>query len=965
MLWRLRLLGGFELSDGAQRHTKLGTRAAMALLARLALQPGRDHPREALVELLWPDVAADAGRQRLRQTLSTLRQVLEPPTRPGWRVLDADRNAVRLVPGTVSCDALAFEQACRRGAHEPARALYGGDLLPGFFDEWISDERLRLEGLFDRLPVAALPATLPQEAPATEPATEPATAPATAPATQPAALPAAPALPRSALPAYLTRMVGADPQAARLRQAVLQHRLVTLLGPGGAGKTRLSVEVAQVLSVAGLAAGPWLSEAGADPAATHDANTAPFDTVAFVPLATCRSRTQLADQLLLTLRIAAGADGPLQSLVRALEGRRALLVLDNFEQLVDDSAELVAELAARLPQLHQLVTSRRALALAGECEFTVATLGTPADDVPLAEALLNPAVALFIDRARAARAEFHLHAGNRADVVALVRLLDGMPLAIELAAARVRSLSPAQMAGMLRAARDVAAGGGEGDGALALLARAPVRGRADTRHHSMQQTIAWSWDLLDDALRTLLAALTAFSGGFTAVAAQVVCADAAGASAGGMAQRLDELLSHSLLRASAAGSNADELRFNLYEPIREFAQRTLDATAAAALRQRHRAWAVAWAQGLPITPPLREVLTEMPNLVAAMSSAVADGAPQQAVELALGLVPTLEEISLPGAALTALQAAVPACADLTLKSRGLTMLGRLLFRAGHGVASLGLVEQGLALLPDGQPALRSRALLMAGHAAINSGQGPARALACIDEAQALSSALGDAPALARIASLRADIVRQHSLAQAEALQRGALATWEAHGDRLGVMRVRYSLAILAYHARQYPAMCREIEPVIDESGHLQAWARLSASLNVRGTALMAMRRWPEAAADLRRAVQIAWQMLAMLEMAHALQTLSYPLLRSGQAEAALQLAGFLQTYWPVHLGVMPPDNRADLQRMQRIGRRVLGAAACHSALAQGQRLTPALAVALALAAPAPAAGAAQTRLLTA
>ena len=146
-LWQLRLLGGFELSDGRRRITRLSSRAAVTLLARLALWPDRAHAREALVELLWPGVAIDAGRHRLRQILSSLRSVLEPPQREGFEVFEVDRHAIRLRAGAISCDALRVRCVLHRPASvagtrwrvsstpascSPADAIAARRLLDGF-----------------------------------------------------------------------------------------------------------------------------------------------------------------------------------------------------------------------------------------------------------------------------------------------------------------------------------------------------------------------------------------------------------------------------------------------------------------------------------------------------------------------------------------------------------------------------------------------------------------------------------------------------------------------------------------------------------------------------------------------------------------------------------------------------------------------------------------------------------------
>jgi DNA-binding SARP family transcriptional activator len=131
------------------------TRAVAALLARLALWPDRVHPREELVELLWPGVNLSVGRNRLRQALSTLKALLEIRGSVAGTVLVADHHGIRVVPGTLTCDALAFERCLRAGDAQAALRLYRGDLMPGHYDEWVLQERRRLAALWERLDAAS------------------------------------------------------------------------------------------------------------------------------------------------------------------------------------------------------------------------------------------------------------------------------------------------------------------------------------------------------------------------------------------------------------------------------------------------------------------------------------------------------------------------------------------------------------------------------------------------------------------------------------------------------------------------------------------------------------------------------------------------------------------------------------------------------------------------------------------
>ncbi len=948
-LWQVQLLGGLQVRRGDELLSHFGSRSVAALLARLVLFPQRSHAREELIELLWPGVALAAGRNRLRQALFTLRQLLELPgpasaTTPA---LLADRLSVRVAPGAFETDVQRFERCLREGRPADAFGLYAGELLPGFYDEWIHTERLRLATLFERVdaspPVQAAPA-----AHGTDPARPVDVA-------------------RSSLPVYLTRFFGRESEGARLRAEVLGHRLVTLLGPGGSGKTRLAVELAAAFRDAGRTPAGTLSgpQAGGAP---------PFDFIAFVPLVNCATRAQVFDALLASLHLRQQDDDAFAPLIAALAGRRALLVLDNFEQLSGIAEDVVAQLAAAVPELHLLVTSRRVLGLDGEREFAIQPLALPAlqalPTLPLDEAAINPALALFVDRARAVRADFHIEPGNLAALIDIVHLLEGMPLAIELAAARVRSIAPASMVELLRAAR--MAPGGQ---ALALLSRSGPRGVGDLRHASMLRVVEWSWRLLDAAQARLLAALTVFHGGFSAAAVQAVC----GGLAIDASVQLDALVSHSLLRSSTsvAADTGSANRYATFEPVREYAALQLAPVDAAALRAAHRAWLTEWARALPATPSLAEVRLEMPNLLAALASAAADAAPagegaaaapagtgskpatagagadviappESAVRLMLPLRRVLEDVELPADGLASLAQAVARCADPALRSQGHSLLGPLLFMAGRRDAALQHATLGLEGAPTGAP-WRARALHAVARVRWRATRQTDGVTAPLDEAEALARATNDTELLASVLALRAFVVNhQGAHAEGEALHAQALALWEQGGNRHAINSGLYNLAVCAQNAGRHAETLARLAQIEPAARALHDWRRLSQVLNVRGNAHSELHRWREAVASFREGAHLAWECLALHELAYVLWNLPRALAHQRDPQRAVQIAAFAQVFWQTRFGPLSPADQRDLRRVRRLAACQLDAQRIEALRSAGAALTLADAVRLAL-----------------
>ncbi|MEU4540988.1 BTAD domain-containing putative transcriptional regulator [Streptosporangium sp. NPDC023825] len=351
---------------------------------------------------------------------------------------------------------------------------------------------------------------------------------------------------RSGLRAPLTSFVGREDEMSRLRALLGEARLVTLVGPGGAGKTRLAGEVAA-------------GERG---------------DVCFVELAPVLGEGEAAQAVLGALGVrdaglfpgsARPMPAPLARLVAVLADRPLLLVLDNCEHLVAEVAELADRLLAACPGLRVLVTSREALGITGEVIHPVAPLPVPRTGTAAGEALTYPAVRLLADRAAAVLPGFRVDDANVEQVLGICRALDGLPLALELAAARLRSLPVAEVASRL-------------DDRFRLLSRGSRT--ALPRHQTLRAVVAWSWDLLDDDERSLAGRLTVFVGGATLEAAGRVCG-----------LREDEAVD--LLSSLAEKSLVERVggRYRMLETIRAYcAERLAETGETEARREAHAAY---------------------------------------------------------------------------------------------------------------------------------------------------------------------------------------------------------------------------------------------------------------------------------------------------------------------------------------------------------------------------------------
>ena len=661
----VHLLGGFRvvingkvLPDAAWRQKR-----AAAIVKILALAPSHRLHRDQVTETLWPDVDPHAAGNNLRVFLHYARRELEGVGAPPATFLARDGEDLLLGPSElVRVDVDLFEEALSLawrgpdpGASQAALDRYPGDLLPEDpYEDWVADRRVTLRTSYLTLlsrvaqlheqraelgqAINALQRLLAAE-PLDEAAhaalirllaltgrqrqalqqyenlvvllnrelgvdPEPATReligairndrfPSMTQALEPPATvqhPAPDARLRG-LPAPVDDVIGREREEAELRRLLATTRLLTLTGPGGVGKTRLAL------------------------AAAHAVAASFPDGVCVVDLAPLDEPALVLPEIARALGVRDAAEQPLLETVKEQLGEQGvLLVVDNMER-VSAAAPVVAELLAACPHLKALITSRIRLRLRGEQEYPVQPLALPDFQVtpgaehryalPATSLTDVPAVALFVRRARAARPDFALTEASAAAVVEICRRLDGLPLAIELAAARVRLLQPEELVARLERPLEVLTGGPRD---------------APDRQQTLRATIAWSHDLLSPKERVLFAWLSVFAGGCTLEAMETLHGEKDSAAATGpwkastdriavttehsVFDLVASLIDQSLLRQTEAADGTPRLR--MLETIREYAREQLEASGEAkAVRRRHAALflAVAEAAAPELTGP--------------------------------------------------------------------------------------------------------------------------------------------------------------------------------------------------------------------------------------------------------------------------------------------------------------------------------------------------------------------------
>ena len=617
---RISVLGPLEVSDATGRPVRVGGHRVKALLILLALDAGRVIPVHALIEKLWPEERPSDANNALQSLVSRLRQALRQSGLPD-NVLESSPVGYRLNITPAAVDALAFEAQAREGSQALARgdaqeaatrlraalsAWRGSALTDVANEEFAFAPAARLAELqntatLDRieanLNLKAADATMIGELRALIAKDQLAERPAALlmralaatgrqsdalavyqqtkdrladslgvdpsqqleqaylailrqeiPQTAPPVNDTAERSPKVRRPP--TSFVGRDDDVAAVLKRLKAERLVTLTGPGGVGKTRLATETAARLGVPA-----WLVE------------LAPVTNPAEVPYAVLdamglRERSIAPHQ-------ADRMGDPVDRLCAVLAERDAVLILDNCEHVIDAAAALAARLIEDSLRVKILATSREPLQIPGETLHVVAPLAIPREqDLPEVSSTY-PAVRLFTDRAAAVLPGFELNAGNAEAIARICRILDGIPLAIELATPWLRTLPPAQLAARL-------------DNRFALLTGGSRT--ALPRHQTLRAVVEWSWDLLSQRQRVLSRRLAIFPGGVTLTAAERVCALEPGEAEPGGAMSLlptsdvlptlADLVSKSILTRTD-GDVDGEPRYRMLDTVRAYALQRL------------------------------------------------------------------------------------------------------------------------------------------------------------------------------------------------------------------------------------------------------------------------------------------------------------------------------------------------------------------------------------------------------
>jgi predicted ATPase/DNA-binding CsgD family transcriptional regulator len=735
------------------------------------------------------------------------------------------------------------------------------------------------------------------------------------------------------LPHPLTSFIGREREIAEARRLLDSSRLLTLTGTGGVGKTRLGHEVAAGL-LDRFQDGVWLVE-----------------------LASLADPTLVPRAVATVLGVREGAERSLTvTLADALRAERLLLVLDNCEHLVEACAEIADALLRSCPDLRILATSRQPLGILGETTFRVPSLpvSAPPDASPVsacnpdeihgsvagpcrAPRQIEPpteseAVRLFVERARAAVPTFTLTDRNVVAVEQICQRLDGIPLAIELAAARVGVLSPEQIAARL----------GDRFGLLTGGSRTAL-----PRYQTLRALLDWSHDLLDEGERVLLRRLAVFAGGWTLEAAESVCAFGA-LTSHGVLDLLSGLVAKSLVLTV---EHVDEIRYRFLETPREYAaERLRETDEETVLRERHRDWIIALAERAQpeLTGPDQEIWLERlerdrENLRAAKRWADARGDSEAVVRLGAALCQfwlARADAAEAREWVDAILGMAPTAAPVATLARALHGAGALAIQIGDYTASRTLLEEATCVARrHGDRPMLAHVLGTLGRLEFVQGR-YAESHLVLDECLAISREVDDRGGLIRALSRRGFVEyiegRQES---ARTLFGEGLVLARAVGDHAEVAEFLNNLGNTHHVEGDFDCAIRMYQAALTVRRKVGDGNGLAWALNDLGYALALRGELAAAREPLFEALTLARRMGNRRRLAFTLSAVAVLAAAAGQAERAVRLAAVAEAAAEAIGAVRARPMRELWSSQVGAARRALGNRGEATAVAAGRALT--------------------------
>lgn len=831
---RLWVLGALRARNGDLHVHAWPTRQVAALLVLLALQPQQSWPREQLAAMLWPDAAGPQQRNRLRNALARLRKCLWAVGVPAHSVVVADRRYIRLQAGALWCDAVEFERLARIGRLDAARELYVGPLLPEWDDEWVQERRARLSEQHDGLGLS-------HDKHASE---------------------STDAVYRI-VPGASQRLHGRERELAGVLASLSSHRLVTITGFGGVGKTRLAGEVAT--------------------------RAAGFDGVLVVAMEDCDHLSAAGARLRSSLELPPPMPGQsvMSVVLRRLASRRMLLVLDNLEQLQPlGVAAWLNEILAGAPALHVLATSRTALRCPEEFEWCLSPLPVPPAHCSVEELRANPAVALFVDLVQRSRADFHLIPSNAKAVARLVTVLDGLPLALELAAPMLRrnldnrrETRTSALTALVEAAVH----------SPSTLVRTGSRAAREPERASLMAVLRSTMDMLSRPQRSEYLSLVVFRGSFTAGQAMAIFRRSA------MAVTLEVFVQNSLLR------RVGKSRFALLPIVRELLVERGPIRPAARLRH-----AVHFAERAQAVQRATEAIDpeDLPNFEQAFDTWCLQGksVPKDLLNLLTHRCGQLGrfELALDYCYRAGIAGAGQAEAELVAELARAWVLWR---RDQNGptlqASVVALHERSISL--QCECSIRASAARLRGIVTHVCGDA-SLAMACLDDAHEACCQIAD---------------------EAERLY--------IESDRIGVL----------IGQGQYAQALQRVERASPQAKSLGN-SELEVLLENRACVCWeALREFDLALAAAQRCARLAHREGMRYHFAFALWNQARPLLRLRHPATAARLLGYSKHWWVESVGPLLPRDERHAAGLDRIGRLLMGRAAWEEQCTKGRSMSEA------------------------